>query len=203
MYRIFAYLLLCAAAFAAVVDRVAVVVGKTVFTQSEVEDEVRLNQLETAKPLDLSGARRKEAAERMIDQQLLRDEMAATDYQPPKQEDAAMLRQFRQQHFRTVALYHEALTRYGISEETLREHLTWQATALAFADERFKPLAAPTDAQSADRDAGSKTAELNEHPRDAAAKAKSEASYAEDPMDTWLKQQRASTRITFNAEAFK
>ena len=60
---------------AAVIDRVAVVVGKTVFTQSEVDDEARLSELEAAKPLDLSAAQRKQAAERLVDQELLREEM--------------------------------------------------------------------------------------------------------------------------------
>ena len=55
------------------VDRVALVVGKTVFTQSEVDDEARLSELEAGKPLvlDLSGVRRKlKRAERLVDQQL-------------------------------------------------------------------------------------------------------------------------------------
>ncbi len=203
MYRTFMIALLSAASFAAVVDRIAIVVGKTVFTQSEVDAEVRLNELETSAPLDLSPALRKAEADRMVDQQLLRDEMAATAYQPPKTDDEAMLRQFRQKHFRTVALYRAALTRYGVSEDSLKQRLAWEVIAIAFADERFKPLAAPPDTQSADRDANSKTAALNEHPGDAAAKAKTAAADAEDPMDAWLKQQRANTRITLNPEAFK
>ncbi len=64
------------------IDRIALVVGKTVFTQSEVDDEARLSELEGGKPLDLSAAQRKEAAERLVDQQLLRDEMQVTRFQP-------------------------------------------------------------------------------------------------------------------------
>ena len=200
-YSLLAILSVCAVA--AVVDRVAVVVGKTVFTQSEVEDETRVNELETGKPLDLSPARRKEAAERMVDQQLLRTEMAATAYQPPKADADAMLRQFRQQQFRTVMLYHEALTRYGVTEDALKQHLVWESTALQFADERFKPLAAPIEPTTDTREAAGKTGELNEHPSDAAAKSKTAAQTEEDPMDTWLKQQRAMTRIFLAPEAFQ
>lgn len=203
MFRTFAIGLLSAACFAAVVDRVAVVVGKTVFTQSEVDDEVRLNEFETGAPVDLSAAMRKEAANRLIDQQLLRNEMAATAYEPPKTDTDAAVRQFRQQHFHTMAQYRETLARYGVSEGSLKQHLAWEVTAIAFANERFKPLTVPADTQSADREADAKTGALNEHPHDAAAKARTDATANEDPMDAWLKEQRANTRITFNPEAFR
>jgi hypothetical protein len=172
-----------------VVDRLALVVGKTAFTQSEVDSEARLTALESGKPVDLSAAQRKQAAERLVDQQLLRDEMQVTGFQTPAASDAdALLSKFRQQHFASEALYKAMLTRYGVTEDELKQHLLWEVEVIRFTDQRFKPIAAATDNQSANR-------------------AENGAQPAEDSVDremeSWLKQQRADTRIVFIPEAFQ
>jgi hypothetical protein len=182
MARLLLLSLIASAAFcyAAVVDRVALVVGKTVFTQSEVDDEARLTELESGKALDLSAAQRKEAAERLVDQQLLRDEMKVTAFQPPASEAGALLRRFRQEHFPSIPLYQAALAKYGVTEEALTQHLLWEVTVIRFTDQRFRPLAAASQpgAQSA-------------------------GDTVDKEMADWLKQQRADTRITFKQEAFQ
>jgi hypothetical protein len=172
---------------AATVDRLALVVGKTVFTQSEVDDEARLTELESGKPLDLSAARRKEAAERLVDQQLLRDEIQVTGFQPPASEADELLRRFRQDHFASMALFRAALARYGVTEGELKQRLAWEVTALRFTEWRFRAPGA-TDNQSANR-------------------AENGAQAGEDSVDrrmeAWLKQQRTGTRIVFKPEAFQ
>jgi hypothetical protein len=173
---------------AAVIDRIALVVGKTVFTQSEVDDEARLSQLEAGKPLDLSAAQRKEAAERLVDQELLREEMSATQFQAPASDADALLRSFRQQHFPSIAQYHAALTRYGVTEGALKERLVWEVSLIRFTDQRFKTFAEPAEGQSANRaDGASQTA----------------PDTVDQLMGVWLKQQRADTRIVFKQEAFQ
>ena len=72
-----------AAAQTGVIDRVAVVVGNQVITASEVELEVRLTEFLNGAPLDLGPAARKAAAERLVDQQLIRNEMQAAGYAAP------------------------------------------------------------------------------------------------------------------------
>lgn len=173
---------------AAVIDRVAVVVGKTVFTQSEVDDEARLSELEAGKPLDLSAAQRKQAAERLVDQELLREEMSATQFQAPASDADALLRSFRQRHFPSLAQYHAALARYGVTEDALKQRLAWEVSLLRFTDQRFKTFAEPTDAQGANRTDGAQPAA---------------ADTVDQLMDAWLKQQRADTRIVFKQEAFQ
>jgi hypothetical protein len=173
---------------AAVIDRVAVVVNKTVFTQSEVDDEARLSDLEAGKPLDLSAAQRKQAAERLVDQELLREEMTATQFQAPASDADALLRSFRQRHFPSLVQYHAALTRYGASEDALKARLVWEVSLLRFTDQRFKTFAEPADAQSANRAEGAPQAAPQT---------------VDQLMDAWLKQQRADTRIVFKQEAFQ
>ncbi len=173
---------------AAVIDRVAVVVGKTVFTQSEVDDEARLSDLEAGKPLDLSATQRKQAAERLVDQELLREEMTATQFQAPASDADALLRSFRQRHFPSVAQYHAALTRYGVTEDALKARLVWEVSLLRFTDQRFKTFAEPADSQTANRAEGAPQAAPQT---------------VDQQMDAWLKQQRADTRIVFKQEAFQ
>jgi hypothetical protein len=173
---------------AAVVDRLALVVGKTAFTQSEVDNEARLTALETGKPLDLSAAQRKQAAERLVDQQLLRDEMQVTGFQTLSTSDAdALLRKFHQQHYASEAMYNAALARYGVTEDELKQHLLWEVEVIRFTDQRFRPIAA-TDSQSANRtENGAQPAEES----------------VDRQMEAWLKQQRADTHIVFVPEAFQ
>ncbi len=185
----FSALLLAPFAWADSIDRLALIVGKTAFTQSEVDDEVRLTEFEAGKPLDLSAAKRKEAAERLVDQELLREEIAATAFQTPSVDAAALLRRFRQEHYSSTAQYRAALAAYGISEELLQQHLAWEVELLQFTNQRFKAVPPAPDSQSANRSDGSA--------QPAAADA------ADHQMDDWLKQQRAATRIIFKDEAFK
>ena len=173
---------------AAVIDRVALVVGKAVFTQSEVDDEARLSELETGKPLDLSASQRRQAAERLVDQELLREEMSATQFKPPASDADALLRSFRQRHFPSVSQYHAALARYGVTEDALKERLVWEVSLIRFTDQRFKTFAEPADGQSANRTDGAPPAAPDT---------------VDQLMDAWLKQQRADTHIVFKQEAFQ
>jgi hypothetical protein len=173
---------------AAVIDRIAVVVGKAVFTQSEVDDEARLSELEAGKPLDLSAAQRKQAAERLVDQELLREEMSATQFQAPASDADALLRSFRQRHFPSVAQYHAAVARYGVTEDAIKQRLVWEVSLLRFTDQRFKTFAEPPEAQGANRTDGAQPAAPET---------------VDQQMDAWLKQQRADTRIIFKQEAFQ
>jgi hypothetical protein len=176
-------------AMAGVIDRVAVVVGNQVITESELLREVRLAEMMNGEPPDLGIEKRRAAAERLVDQQLIRKEMEIGNYPPPPpQEVDALLRKFRQEHHPSVEQFRAALEKYGLTEEELKQHLGWQLAALRFTDQRFHSLAAvapvqPGDAQSADR----------------ASKEQS----VDELMDAWLKQQRSSTRIQFKKGAFE
>jgi len=76
-----------------IVDRVAVVVGNEVITESEVNMEARLTAFFNGTPLDLSVAQRKAAAERLVDQLLIRNEMQIGGYpMPPASDGDATLR---------------------------------------------------------------------------------------------------------------
>jgi len=194
MWTLFLTVALVSATHAAVLDRLAMVVGNQVFTEGEVHDEVRLTQFLNQQPLDLGPEQRRAAAERLVDQQLIRNEMQIGGYpQPPQSEADAMLRNFRQEHYRSIAQFRAALEKYGITEEQLKQHLLWQLAAVRFTDARFRPVPAPTlpapSIQTADRlRAGA----------DAPA-----GNSVDQQMDAWLKTARSQIRIDFKKEAFQ
>jgi hypothetical protein len=178
-------------ALAAVVDRIAVIVGSDVITESEVLREVRLTEFLNGQPPDTGPAARRAAAERLVDQQLIRTEMEAGSYPvaPAAQADE-MLRSFRQQRFGgDDAALTAALAKYGLSEEELKDHLLWEASVLRFTDARFQIAIGPPPAQSADRVS----------PGAAMPPAES----VDQQLDEWLKQQRAATPIQLKPEAFQ
>jgi parvulin-like peptidyl-prolyl isomerase len=173
---------------AAVVDRVAVVVGNTVITESEVVQEARLEAFLNQAPLQLGPDARRTAAERLVDQQLIRNEMRIGAYpQPTGAEIDDMLRNLKQERGLNDAQYRAALDRYGITEDELRRHLAWQLSAIRFTDLRFSP-AVPgipdTDGQSANR-AGNTDGAIDQR------------------LDAWLKQTRAATKVQFKPGAFQ
>jgi hypothetical protein len=180
---------------AAVLDRVAMVVGNQVFTESEVQDEVRLTQFLNQQPLDLGPDERRAAAERLVDQQLIRNEMQIGGYpQPSPSEAEAMLRNFRQEHYRSIAQFRAALEKYGISEDQLKQHLLWQLTAVRFTDARFRPVepapvSQPPSVQTANRLRAGAEARVGNS--------------VDQQMEAWLKTARSQTRIDFKKEAFQ
>ncbi len=194
MRRFIALPLLLCAAQAAVLDRVAVTVGKDVITQSEVLQELRLTDFLNQAPLDLGPAARREAAERMVDQDLVRTEMTLENFvtAPPANIDQT-LREFKQAHFRTHAQYLASLQKYGVTEDELKRYLLWQVTALRFTDQRFRAGAPPPVA-------GGKAP--NQADRQAQPEKTSDAS-VDEQLDTWLKQTRAQTKIQFHKEALE
>ncbi|PWU02640.1 MAG: hypothetical protein C5B51_20465 [Terriglobia bacterium] len=177
---------------AAVIDRVAVVVGNQVITETEVADEVRLTAFLNQQTLDLGPEQRRAAADRLVDQQLIRNEMQLGSYAAPAESEVeSTLRNFRQEHFNSISRYRAALQKYGITEEQLKEHLMWQLAALRFTDIRFRAAAAlpPSNGQTANRlqSEGEATS----------------ASTVDQQMETWLKEARGQTRVEFKKEAFQ
>ena len=59
-----------------ILDRIAVTVGKQVITESDVIRDVRVAAFLDQKPVDLSGAEKRKAADRLVDQYLILQEAA-------------------------------------------------------------------------------------------------------------------------------
>ncbi len=129
-------------------DRVAVTIGTHVITETEIDREICLTAFLERKPVDLSPASRKAAAERLIDQYLVRNDMEVSEWpQPEASESAKLIANFKQKQFHNdEAAYKEALQRYGISEQELQKDLLWQLTALRYTEFRFQSENPPMNA---------------------------------------------------------
>jgi len=183
--------LLVLTAAAGVVDRVAVVVGAAVITESEVLEELRLTEFLNSQPLDMGPEQRRAAAEKLVDQQLIRKEMEIGHYpEPTAAEAAAMLQSFRQQHFPALAAFRAALEKYGITEDQLKRRLLWQLTAMRFTDVRFRPGIAGSPEQTADRTTAGATGPAS-------------GADVDQQMNAWLQEARATTKVTFKTGVFQ
>lgn len=141
----FALVLLAAAAVSAqVVDRMVAVVNKRVIMQSELDQEIRLECLLQAKPVEkLTSADTAAALERLIDRSLLEQQISKqADLDPDTVEIKAALSDLRQQipQAATDDGWTRMLLSYGVTQQDVEEHLASQMRVLRFVDLRFRAL---------------------------------------------------------------
>lgn len=129
-----------------IIDRIAIVIGKSIIKDSDIERDLRVTEFMNGDPLDVGNAARKKAASRLIDQVFIRREIEVGDYPNAtfKQTDE-QLDQLKRRRFKTQAAFEQAMRQYGIPELDLRTQLQWQLTILSFIDIRFKPAVLVTD----------------------------------------------------------
>jgi hypothetical protein len=132
---------------AIVLDRVAVVVNQHVIKSSDIDRDLRLTDFLNNDRLSETAADRKKAADRLIDQAVIRNEVSTGHYsRPPAQDADALLAQIQRDRYgNSEARLKQALTQYGLSEEQLRDQLLWQLTVLRFINERFRAAVLVSD----------------------------------------------------------
>jgi hypothetical protein len=195
-----------------VVDRIAVIVGKQVIKSSDVDRDLRVTAFINRQPLNLSAAARRTAAERLIDQQIIHQELSAQGYSRPSEGDAnQMLQQITKERFQgSTPLLQSALVRYGLSKDILRERLLWQLTVLRFIDQRFRPGILVTD-EDVRAYYDQHLADLKrEYPKDSSFQALStkirnslEGQRIDQEFEAWLDEARKRNRIEYKEAAFQ
>ncbi|MES1261151.1 MAG: hypothetical protein ABUS49_05380 [Acidobacteriota bacterium] len=130
-----------------VIDRVAVVVGKHVIKASDIDRDLRVTGFLNAEPLAMTAQAKRKAADRLVDQAVIRDEIITGQYRRASDSDArAMFKQLVQDRFGgSEARLRQALTHYGLTGEELTAQLLWQLTVLRFIDQRFQAGVNVTD----------------------------------------------------------
>jgi len=197
---------------AVVIDRIAVIVGKHAIKASDIDRDLRITDFLNRAPLDLGADAKRKSAERLIDQSVIRDEIATGDYGRATDADTnAMLAQIRRDRYgASDARMHLDLAKYGITEDELREKLLWQLTVLKFIDERFRPGVMVAD-QDVRTYYDQHLAELKkEYLRDnsfAALESNIRTLLQNQEIDkqfeAWLDDARQSQRIEYREEALK
>src|SRR5579862_3166915 len=124
---------------AEILDRIAVSVGNCVITETDIDREIRITALLNSERADLSPAHKREAAERMVDQALVRNELEASRYLLPSPDEADTALKELKSRFADEAAYRRALAEYGVSEQDLKARLLWELTLVRFIDVRFRP----------------------------------------------------------------
>jgi hypothetical protein len=131
---------LTAPAPAQLVDCVAARVGNDVITLSAVRRHLRIEAFIARRDVDLSSAARRAAAERLIDQLLVRRELEFTRFgAPPARDVEAQLDQLRQARGETIEALAQSLERFGFTLDDLRAEILYQISLLRFVEFRFSP----------------------------------------------------------------
>jgi hypothetical protein len=210
--RTAAAILMAMAASAAVLDRIAVTVAKQVITLGDVERDLRVSAFLDQKPLDLSGAAKRKAADRLVDQMLILQEAAFSRVTLAEPDDARkMLEQIRSSLYRREEDYRDALVHYGVTEAEVADHLLAGLRAMRFTDLRFRP-----EVQLSDDDLHDFYSQLAEEWRkkDPANVPSFEASRDQveklltdqrtaQALDRWLGTQRSEIQILYREQAFQ
>lgn len=133
------------AAGAEVIDRIVMVVNRTPILASDCDEELRFEALVNGRTPAANAAEREAALQRLIDQMLIEQQMAASKYVPAAdgELDAAM-QQVRKQVSPDGQQWAAALRRYGLSESAVSEHVRRQVNQLRYIDLRFQSEARPT-----------------------------------------------------------
>jgi hypothetical protein len=178
----------------AIVDRLAVIVGQQTITQLQLDEEIRVTALLNRRPTARDVETRRAAADRLVEQLLIRREMEQSRYPlPDEQEVNQYLEQIRMQNGGQAGLA-KALVSYELTESTLRQHLESQLVALRFIEYRFRPDAAVSDeeVETAYRrqEADKKT------PRESIRTALTEER-TDTALNTWLAESRRQVNIVY------
>lgn len=141
-------LMACVSLQAVIVDRIALIAGAKIIKDSDILEDLRLTEFLNHAPLAATPALRKQAADRLIDQETIRSEIEAGGYPKASVEEARRnLDSVIKSGYGNESAYKKALAVYGVSEEELKERLQWQLTVLRFIDLRFRTSASVSDDQ--------------------------------------------------------
>jgi hypothetical protein len=127
-----------------VLDRVAATVNGHAILLSDVSDELRYECLLSGRePAQCDLAQTRRVLDRLLDQELLREQMRTTETKPPQPEEVekqieALKADLLRGHPRES--WDELLSNYGLSEKSIEQHVSGELRELAFLDARFRPF---------------------------------------------------------------
>ncbi len=139
------------AAAGEVLDRIVAKVNGHAILQSDWEDGIRFEAFVDGRlPDQLSAAAAKAALNRLIDQELLREQMRSSDFQAAtKAEVSVRVEEIRRKYPEAIseAGWHSLLTRFGLTDDELNSRLGAQLDTMRLIDAHLRP-AVNIDSQS-------------------------------------------------------
>jgi len=205
-------LLWCLPAAGGVIDRIAVIVDKHVIKSSDIDRDVRVAEFLNREPLNMNADVKKRAAERLIDQTVIREEMEKGGYAVSSEAEVnGMMKRLLTERFGgSEAKLQQELGRYGLREAQLTLQLQWQADALKFIDQRFRPGVSVTDQEVQDYYNQHKADLQRQFPQlktfaplEPKIRAALEGERLNRNFDEWLRAARKRDRIVYRQEALE
>jgi hypothetical protein len=204
-----AVLLLAGSAASEVIDRIAVTVENSVITESELLRHIRLTALLNGAKPDYSSASKREIADKLIEQTIIRREINTTRYMATNMKKAESLYEEFRARFKTAAAYEAALRESSVTDGEVRDAFLWQSTLLEFIDVRFRPGIQVPENEIRDyfeTEVKPKAAPGREiafdDVRDDIEEILTEQR-VDNALDRWLGQARTQMRIVFKDEVFE
>lgn len=205
-------ILMAAAAAGETLDRIAVTVGSHVIPESEVILDLRVAAFIDGATPDLSGAQKRKAVDRLVDEYLVLSDAAATHAPLPSPADVEpVLAPIRARHTSDAA-YRAALERAGITEPQLKAHLLAGLQMLRYTDLRFRSEVQITEenlreffnnfAAEASQKSPAEAVPNFESSRDQVEKLLTDQRTTQ-ALDRWLGIARNETQILYRDAAFK
>ncbi|HTS60860.1 MAG TPA: hypothetical protein VMH28_02490 [Candidatus Acidoferrales bacterium] len=197
---------------AVVVDRLAAIAGKHAIKLSEIERDLRVTEFLNREPLNLAREARRKAAERLIDQALIRDEMAQAGFRQAGDAGAGgLVERLRRDRFSgSDERLRQALSGYGLTEDALRAHLAWESCVLQFIDQRFRPGVLVTDDEVREYYQQHRAELVRQYPRTPGLEALApkiresiEGERINRNFEQWLNETRQQTHIEYLQGAFQ
>lgn len=195
-----------------VVDRMAVVVGQHVIKLSDIDHDLRVTAFLNNQPLQVTSDSKREAAERLIDQQIIHQEIITNGMRVPSDDDARMLEEqlLKDRFGGSKMRLQTALERYGLDESQLIAQLSWQLAVLRFIDQRFREGVLVTDEDERAYYDQHLVELRKESPQNSSFEALEpkireslEGQRVDQNFDQWLRATRRRTKIEYKQEAFQ
>ncbi len=126
-----------------VLDRIVADVNGTVILQSDWDDELNYECFMSNRSIqDLTQADRNAILSRLIDQELLREQMRGSDFKTATPDEIdkqveGLKQDFSRDH--AGRSWNSALSSYGLSEAQVKNHITLELNQLRLVDARLRP----------------------------------------------------------------
>jgi hypothetical protein len=131
---------------AEIIDRVAIAIGNRTITELQIDEELRVTALLNHKPLIRDQRARRDAADRLVQQFLIRGEMRVSRYPDPEPADVAAYQDQVAKDFGGATELDRQIGQYGLDKATFMRHLEVQLAVLRFIDIRFSQEVSVSDA---------------------------------------------------------
>ena len=124
-------------------DRIVATVNGHIILQSDWDEALRCQAFEDGRTLDqLPPAEHKAALDRLIDQELLREQMHSSDFQHASEQEVAQRIQDIRGQYPEAAMppgWKALLSRRGLTEDELKQHVAQQLDLMRLVDARLRP----------------------------------------------------------------